>query len=92
VRLTARGQLLLFGVERLATDAPTLGYARNPMGAVFDTATIEPTAIAVQVAKIHSDPLQFCRDGRPAITVITPTTISFACIGRCAVCMLWPLA
>jgi hypothetical protein len=50
-----------------------LGYARNPMGAVFDNAPIEPTAVAVQVAKIHFHaPCKFCRDGRPAVTNIRP--------------------
>ena len=43
------------------------------MGAVFTNAPIEPTAVAVQVAKIHFDaPCKFCRDGRTAITNIRP--------------------
>jgi len=43
------------------------------MGAVFDNAPIEPTAVAVQVAKIHFHaPCKFCRDGRRAITNLRP--------------------
>ena len=43
------------------------------MGSVFTNAPNEPTAVAVQVAKIHFDaPCRFCRDGRRATTGIRP--------------------
>jgi hypothetical protein len=43
------------------------------VGAILDNASIEPAAVALQVARIHFDaPCKFCRDGRRATTGIRP--------------------
>jgi hypothetical protein len=43
------------------------------MGAVFDTLPIQPSAIAVQVAKIHFEvACRYCRDRRRATMNVRP--------------------
>jgi hypothetical protein len=57
------------------------------VGAVFDNAPIQPTIVAVQVAKIHFDaPCKYCRDGRRATTNIRPVDFIGHPMGDLNVC------